>query len=103
MTGGSDDSYVRHMLISARSKGWRVVVFNSRGCGESPVTTPQVLTLAHESNAFLCYSELELCFFVFWFRASLQGMVYKGQIDGFLWGSEVLSNAGSFESNKPKH
>lgn len=29
------------MLIRARSKGWRVVVFNSRGCGESPVTTPQ--------------------------------------------------------------
>lgn len=42
LTGGSDDSYVRHLLIRARSKGWRVVVFNSRGCGDSPVTTPQV-------------------------------------------------------------
>ncbi|KAF5734953.1 embryogenesis-associated protein EMB8 [Tripterygium wilfordii] len=41
LTGGSDDSYVRHMLVRARSKGWRVVVFNSRGCGDSPVTTPQ--------------------------------------------------------------
>ncbi|CAL1373688.1 unnamed protein product [Linum trigynum] len=41
LTGGSGDSYVRHMLIRARSKGWRVVVFNSRGCGDSPVTTPQ--------------------------------------------------------------
>ncbi|KAI5329305.1 PREDICTED: embryogenesis-associated [Prunus dulcis] len=41
LTGGSDDSYVRHMLVRARSKGWRVVVFNSRGCGGSPVTTPQ--------------------------------------------------------------
>ncbi|KAI4326781.1 hypothetical protein L6164_019317 [Bauhinia variegata] len=41
LTGGSQDSYVRHMLIRARSKGWRVVVFNSRGCGDSPVTTPQ--------------------------------------------------------------
>lgn len=29
------------MLSRARSKGWRVVVFNSRGCGDSPVTTPQ--------------------------------------------------------------
>lgn len=29
------------MLIKARNKGWRVVVFNSRGCGNSPVTTPQ--------------------------------------------------------------
>ncbi|PNT45640.1 hypothetical protein POPTR_003G146500v4 [Populus trichocarpa] len=41
LTGGSGDSYVRHMLIKARNKGWRVVVFNSRGCGNSPVTTPQ--------------------------------------------------------------
>ncbi|KAK4262946.1 hypothetical protein QN277_028435 [Acacia crassicarpa] len=41
LTGGSEDSYVKHMLIKARSKGWRVVVFNSRGCGDSPVTTPQ--------------------------------------------------------------
>lgn len=43
LTGGSEDSYVRHMLIRARDCGWRVVVFNSRGCGASPVTTPQVL------------------------------------------------------------
>ena len=43
LTGGSDDTYVRHMLMRARSKGWRVVVFNSRGCAESPVTTPKVL------------------------------------------------------------
>ncbi|GFP89304.1 embryogenesis-associated protein emb8 [Phtheirospermum japonicum] len=41
LTGGSDDTYVRHMLLRARSKGWRVVVFNSRGCGDSPVITPQ--------------------------------------------------------------
>ncbi|ESQ45454.1 hypothetical protein EUTSA_v10010419mg [Eutrema salsugineum] len=41
LTGGSQDSYVRHMLLRARSKNWRCVVFNSRGCGDSPVTTPQ--------------------------------------------------------------
>ncbi|KAK7404278.1 hypothetical protein VNO78_05042 [Psophocarpus tetragonolobus] len=41
LTGGSEDAYVRHMLVRARSEGWRVVVFNSRGCGDSPVTTPQ--------------------------------------------------------------
>ncbi|EEF43442.1 alpha/beta hydrolase domain containing protein 1,3, putative [Ricinus communis] len=41
LTGGSEDSYVRHLLVKAKSKGWRVVVFNSRGCGDSPVTTPQ--------------------------------------------------------------
>ncbi|OMO80635.1 putative AB-hydrolase YheT [Corchorus capsularis] len=42
LTGGSQDSYVKYMLVKARSKGWRVVVFNSRGCGDSPVTTPQL-------------------------------------------------------------
>lgn len=42
LTGGSQDSYVRHMLLRARSRNWRCVVFNSRGCGDSPVTTPQV-------------------------------------------------------------
>ncbi|KAJ8768429.1 hypothetical protein K2173_021582 [Erythroxylum novogranatense] len=47
LTGGSEDSYVRHMLVRARSKGWRVVVFNSRGCGNSPVTTPQVNPIVH--------------------------------------------------------
>ncbi|XP_076927679.1 embryogenesis-associated protein EMB8-like [Bidens hawaiensis] len=41
LTGGSGDSYIRHMLLRARKKGWCVVVFNSRGCGNSPVTTPQ--------------------------------------------------------------
>ncbi|KAL5056585.1 hypothetical protein RYX36_037267 [Vicia faba] len=41
LTGGSEDSYVRHMLVRAATKAWRVVVFNSRGCGDSPVTTPQ--------------------------------------------------------------
>ncbi|KAL5539728.1 hypothetical protein UlMin_043857 [Ulmus minor] len=41
LTGGSEDSYVRHLLLRAKSKGWRVVVFNSRGCGHSPVVTPQ--------------------------------------------------------------
>ncbi|KZV45954.1 hypothetical protein F511_10644 [Dorcoceras hygrometricum] len=41
LTGGSEDTYVRHMLLRARSKGWRGVVFNSRGCGHSPVTTAQ--------------------------------------------------------------
>ncbi|ERN10725.1 embryogenesis-associated protein EMB8 [Amborella trichopoda] len=41
LTGGSEDTYVRHMLLRARKKGWRVVVFNSRGCADSPVTSPK--------------------------------------------------------------
>ncbi|EOY12361.1 Esterase/lipase/thioesterase family protein isoform 3 [Theobroma cacao] len=29
LTGGSQDSYVKHMLVKARSKGWRVVVLHT--------------------------------------------------------------------------
>lgn len=47
LTGGSGDTYVRHMLVRASKNGWRVVVFNSRGCGDSPVTTPKVVLLPH--------------------------------------------------------
>uniref|UniRef100_A0A7N0UKA8 AB hydrolase-1 domain-containing protein n=1 Tax=Kalanchoe fedtschenkoi TaxID=63787 RepID=A0A7N0UKA8_KALFE len=56
LTGGSQDSYVRHMLVRARSNGWRVVVFNSRGCGGSPVTTSQ----AYKSYIFLILISLLL-------------------------------------------
>lgn len=41
LTGGSGDTYVRHLLVRARKCGWNVVVFNSRGCADSPVTSPQ--------------------------------------------------------------
>ncbi|KAK4365551.1 hypothetical protein RND71_016909 [Anisodus tanguticus] len=57
LTGGSDDSYVRHMLMRARSRGWRVVVFNSRGCGDSPVTTPQSEMFVVDSEKNSCQDE----------------------------------------------
>ncbi|KAL2610814.1 hypothetical protein R1flu_022506 [Riccia fluitans] len=41
LTGGSGDTYVRHMALRVKRAGWRPVVFNSRGCADSPVTTPQ--------------------------------------------------------------
>lgn len=62
LTGGSGDSYVRHMLVRARSKGWRVVVFNSRGCGDSPVTTPQV---NFAGNLFISCVHLEELIFAY--------------------------------------
>ncbi|KAL6349476.1 hypothetical protein AAG906_034133 [Vitis piasezkii] len=62
LTGGSEDSYVRHLLVRARSNGMRVVVFNSRGCADSPVTTAQFYSasftedlrqvVAHVSNRY---------------------------------------------------
>ncbi|KAL4570597.1 hypothetical protein LXL04_026255 [Taraxacum kok-saghyz] len=53
LSGGSQDAYVRHMLIRARNRGWRVVVFNSRGCADSPVTTPQACSTSFK---YLMYS-----------------------------------------------
>lgn len=53
LTGGSEDSYVRHMLSRAQSKGWRVVVFNSRGCGDSPVTTPQASAVCVRLSSYV--------------------------------------------------
>ncbi|KAG0570302.1 hypothetical protein KC19_6G152600 [Ceratodon purpureus] len=41
LTGGSDDTYVQHLTRRATSQGWAVVVFNSRGCADSPVTSSQ--------------------------------------------------------------
>ncbi|KAL4559592.1 hypothetical protein LXL04_031735 [Taraxacum kok-saghyz] len=55
LPGGSGDAYVRHMLMRVRKKGWRVVVFNSRGCGYSPVTTP------HEADKCPLSGGVSLC------------------------------------------
>ena len=41
LTGGSDDTYVRFAAEYAESHGMRSVVFNSRGCGDTMLTTPQ--------------------------------------------------------------
>jgi predicted alpha/beta-fold hydrolase len=41
LTGGSDDTYVRYAVHYAESHGTRAVVFNSRGCGDTFITTPR--------------------------------------------------------------
>ena len=41
LTGGSDDTYVRFAVQYAEAHGIRTVVFNSRGCGDTLLTTPQ--------------------------------------------------------------
>lgn len=41
LTGGSHDTYVKHMVEHARRSGIRAVVFNSRGTSDGPVTSPQ--------------------------------------------------------------
>jgi predicted alpha/beta-fold hydrolase len=41
LTGGGDDTYVRYAVKYAEAHGLRAVVFNSRGCGDTMLTTPQ--------------------------------------------------------------
>lgn len=41
LTGGSHDSYVKHMVLACRTSGLRAIVFNSRGTSDGPVTSPQ--------------------------------------------------------------
>lgn len=51
LTGGSGDSYVKHMVLSCRKNGMRAVVFNSRSTADSPVTTPQFYSASFTGDA----------------------------------------------------
>ncbi|KAK9093842.1 hypothetical protein Scep_025311 [Stephania cephalantha] len=50
LSGGSGDSYVKHMFAEARRNGWRVVAYNGRGGGGSPVTTPQFYSASYTED-----------------------------------------------------
>ena len=50
LTGGSGCNYVRHFVVRARKSGFRVVVFNSRGCADSPVVSPQFYSARFTSD-----------------------------------------------------
>ncbi|XP_008791618.2 embryogenesis-associated protein EMB8 [Phoenix dactylifera] len=62
LTGGSDDTYVRHMLVRARNRGWRVVIFNSRGCADSPVTTPQFYSASFTEDLCQVVDHVSTCY-----------------------------------------
>ncbi len=55
LTGGSHDSYVRHMVGAASMNGMRSVVFNSRGTSDGPVTSPQFYSASYTGDMrYLC-------------------------------------------------
>nr|XP_043607339.1 embryogenesis-associated protein EMB8-like [Erigeron canadensis] len=62
LTGGSETSYIRHMLLRARNKRWRVVVFNSRGCSNSPVTTPQLYSASFLGDIVEVVAHVSSCY-----------------------------------------
>ncbi|KJE96791.1 hypothetical protein CAOG_09032 [Capsaspora owczarzaki ATCC 30864] len=41
LTGGSNENYVKHIVLEAERNKWRTVVFNNRGCGNSVAITPR--------------------------------------------------------------
>ena len=50
LTGGSHDSYVKHMVLSCRQNGLRAIVFNSRGTSDGPVTSPQFYSASYTGD-----------------------------------------------------
>ncbi|KAK9810879.1 hypothetical protein WJX73_005069 [Symbiochloris irregularis] len=50
LTGGSHDSYVRHMVGAARRTGIRTICFNSRGTSTGPVLTPQFYSASYTGD-----------------------------------------------------
>ena len=50
LTGGSHDSYVRHMVGAASLNGMRAVVFNSRGTSDGVVTSPQFYSASYTGD-----------------------------------------------------
>ena len=53
LAGGSSDAYVRSFVVSAAKAGFTPVVFNARGCADSPVTTPQFYSASYTGDARL--------------------------------------------------
>ncbi|KAL6764005.1 Alpha/Beta hydrolase protein [Haematococcus lacustris] len=50
INGGSQEGYCKWMCEAARSRGWRAVVLNYRGCSGLPLTSPRgyAATLTHD-------------------------------------------------------
>eukprot|EP00242_Pyramimonas_sp_CCMP2087_P002582 CAMPEP_0198228596 /NCGR_PEP_ID=MMETSP1445-20131203/113677_1 /TAXON_ID=36898 /ORGANISM="Pyramimonas sp., Strain CCMP2087" /LENGTH=514 /DNA_ID=CAMNT_0043909001 /DNA_START=303 /DNA_END=1847 /DNA_ORIENTATION=+ len=50
LTGGSQDSYVKWMAMESYQLGFRPVVFNARGCADSPVTSAQFYSAGYTED-----------------------------------------------------
>lgn len=58
LTGGSHDSYVRHMVGAARRSGIRAICFNSRGTSTGPVLTPQFYSASFTGDIRCAFASL---------------------------------------------
>eukprot|EP00937_MAST-01D_sp_MAST-1D-sp2_P007006 g7006.t1 len=50
LTGGSQESYVRHLARAALERRWQCVVMNARGCGGNALRTPMTFTAARTGD-----------------------------------------------------
>ncbi|TMW59059.1 hypothetical protein Poli38472_007204 [Pythium oligandrum] len=59
LTGGSHEYYVRclvHRMV--REHGWQAVVLNARGCGDTPIKTPRLFSIAATDDLRFVLSHL---------------------------------------------
>ena len=66
LTGGSHDSYVRHMVGAASKNGMRAVVFNSRGTSDGPVTSPQFYSASYTGDMRCAVTNWHSCLVLTW-------------------------------------
>jgi abhydrolase domain-containing protein 1/3 len=50
VTGSSDENYIQHWIDDVNRLGYRSVVFNYRGCGNSKLSTPRLYSLGDVSD-----------------------------------------------------
>ncbi|KAG2973827.1 hypothetical protein PC129_g1111 [Phytophthora cactorum] len=50
LTGGSGEHYIRTAVERLNSLGWQCVVFNSRGCQDTPLRTPHLFCIAYTGD-----------------------------------------------------
>jgi len=50
MTGGSNENYVRHMILKGNEQRWNCVALNFRGAGDTPLKTPLSYSAAQTSD-----------------------------------------------------
>ncbi|KAG6961633.1 hypothetical protein JG688_00008977 [Phytophthora aleatoria] len=50
LTGGSGEHYIRTAVERLNSLGWQCMVFNSRGCQDTPLRTPHLFCIAYTGD-----------------------------------------------------
>ena len=91
LAGGSHEEYVRQVLVPLTIDGWEACVVNSRGCGNSAITSPYL---------FNARSTCDLRQFVRWLREKFPNRQLFGL--GFSLGANLLVNVSCHLPHAPQ-